>query len=102
KQKAFAEKYPKADKYAARFIELAEKNAKEPFAVDALIWVVEQGGGKSLPRVLELLERDHLSSDKLGKVCQRLSFGNDKQSEGFLRTLAEKSPHIAVQGSALL
>src|SRR5438552_2565114 len=39
-QKVVQEKYPWPDKYASKFLELAEKNPKEPFAEEALIWIV--------------------------------------------------------------
>src|SRR5947209_14670658 len=35
KQKVFAAKYPNAQKYAQRFLDLAEKHPKDPAAVDA-------------------------------------------------------------------
>lgn len=40
RQKAVQEKYPRPDKWASTFLELAEKNPKEPFAEEALIWVM--------------------------------------------------------------
>jgi hypothetical protein len=39
-QKVIQEKYPRPDKWASKFLELAEKNPKEPFAKEALIWIV--------------------------------------------------------------
>src|SRR5262245_31336809 len=85
RQKAFAEHYPKADKYAARFVELAAQNAKEPFAVEALIWVVSGPGrgssAKDDQRAWELLFRDHIGSEKLGAVCQMLTFSFSPTSE---------------------
>jgi hypothetical protein len=39
-QKVVQEKYPWPDKYASRFLELAENNPKEPFAEAALIWIM--------------------------------------------------------------
>jgi hypothetical protein len=40
RQKVIQEKYPRPDKYAAKVLELAEKHPREPFAEDALIWVL--------------------------------------------------------------
>ncbi len=40
RQKVVQEKYPRPDKYASKFLELAEKNPKAPFAEEALIWIV--------------------------------------------------------------
>ena len=39
-QKVVQEKYPWPGKYASKFLELAEKNPKEPFAEEALIWIM--------------------------------------------------------------
>lgn len=39
-QKVVEEKYPWPDKYALKFLVLAEKNPKEPFAEAALIWIM--------------------------------------------------------------
>src|SRR5437879_1861659 len=39
-QKVVQEKYPWPDKYASKFLELAKKNPKAPFAEDALIWIL--------------------------------------------------------------
>src|SRR5207302_2500535 len=41
RDKLFKEKYPSPDKYADRFLKLAEKYKKQPVAGDALIWVLE-------------------------------------------------------------
>src|SRR5207302_9322447 len=39
-QKVVQEKYPWPDKYASKFLELAEKHPKDPVAEAALIWVM--------------------------------------------------------------
>ena len=51
---------------------------------------------------MALLERDHVRSDKLGPVCQRISFGFCKEYETFLRTVLEMNPHKDVQALACL
>src|SRR5205823_4886994 len=40
RQKAIREHGPNLQKFAGRFLELAQKSPKDPVAVDALIWVV--------------------------------------------------------------
>src|SRR5262245_19201743 len=40
RQKVIQEKYPRPGQWAAKFLELAEKNPTEPFAEEALIWIV--------------------------------------------------------------
>jgi hypothetical protein len=39
-QKVVQDKYPWPDKYASKFLALAEKHPKQPFAEDALIWIM--------------------------------------------------------------
>jgi hypothetical protein len=94
-----------------RFVELAEKNPKDPVALGALIEAVAlvnstafPAGGKGSPgsRALALLRRDHVRSDKLGPVCQQVVFGFHKSHETFLRAVLERNPHREVQGLACL
>src|SRR5262249_46178883 len=40
REKAIREKYPGPEKWAGKFLELAEQNPREPFAEEALIWTV--------------------------------------------------------------
>ena len=40
RQKVIEEKYPRPDKWAAKLLELAKNNPEEPFAEEALIWIV--------------------------------------------------------------
>jgi hypothetical protein len=40
RQKVIEEKYPRPGKWAVKFLELAEKNPREPFAEEALIWIM--------------------------------------------------------------
>jgi len=119
RQKVFEEKYPKPEKFAERFLQLAEKNPKDPAAVDALVWVVNNSNTAILPlggtkpdappagkspreRALELLLRDHITSDKLAPFAERLGNGSDKEGEKNLRLLIEKNPSRDVQGTAYL
>src|SRR5262245_19723914 len=98
-----------------KLLELAEKNPKEPWALDALTHVITQeywldnysthpGWGKDSrqARAIAILLRDHVRSDKLGETCKRAQFGFRKECETFLRAVLEKNPHRAVQGEACL
>ena len=105
RDKLYKEKYPDAAKFAARFMELAEKNPKDPAAIDALVWVVTHvSASKDSPRTraLELLGRDYADSDKLGPVCQNLTYSVDKESEQLLRAILEKNSSREVQGQACM
>jgi hypothetical protein len=98
---------------ALKFLELAEKYADDPIALDALTsavwqvnttpWPVELvGEDTARARAFELIQRDHLDSDKLGPLCQRVSWGFCKEYETFLRAVSTKSPHENVRATAYL
>jgi hypothetical protein len=98
KQKLLDEKYPRPDRYAARFLKLAEEHPNDPAAVDALVWVGTRSNPADRQKALDTLLKDHIQSDKLGTVCQTLSYAADGETP--LRAILEKSPHHAVQGTA--
>jgi hypothetical protein len=101
------------NKLAQKFVELAEKDPKGPLALSALMqavwqvnttpWPVEVAGKDSArARAFALLQRDHIRSDKLGPVCQRISVGFCKEYETFLRAVLRRNPHRQIQGLACL
>jgi hypothetical protein len=96
-----------------KFLELAEKHPNDPIALDALMQAVWQVNGTPWPvelvgedsaraRAFELIQRDHIRSDKLGPLCQCVSYGFCKEYETFLRAVLEKNPHREVQALACL
>ncbi len=94
-----------------RFLELAEQHPKDPVAVEALIQTVALANGSAFPtggenspgsRALAILRRDHVTSDKLGPVCQHVVFGFHESHETFLRAVVGSNPHNEVQGIAYL
>jgi len=106
-QKAFQEKYPKKSALAPKFIELAEKNSKDPVALEALLWVVTDNFGppdnsSASAKAIALLIRDHIQSEKLGRACQSMTNGFDADGIKLLRAIVEKNPHKDVQAEASL
>jgi hypothetical protein len=97
---------------AVKFVKLAEMYPNDPIALDALIqavwqvnttWPVELVGEETArPRAFQLILRDHLRSDRLGLLCQRVSYGFSKEYETFLRAVLAKNPHRNVQAMACL
>ena len=98
---------------ALKFIDLAEKYPTDAIALDALMQAVWQVNGTPWPvelvgtddasaRALALLERDHVQSEQLGSVCQRIAFGFREEYEPFLRAVLKKNPHREVQAQACL
>jgi hypothetical protein len=113
RRKFVGQVYKLRNRLALKFVELAEKYPKDPVAEDALIqavwqvngtpWPVELvGRDDALPRAFALLQRDHIRSDKLGPVCERISSGFCREYETFLRAVLEKNPHKNVQALACL
>jgi hypothetical protein len=106
KEKVVKEQQATRNKFAACFLELAEKNANESVALDALLWVVNntssRGFAAERAKAIDLLIRDHIQSNKLGPVCQSLARGFDKKSETLPRAILAKNPHKSVQAEASL
>lgn len=98
---------------APKFVALAEKYPTDPVALDALtkaVWQVNNtpwpvelvGEDTARPRAFELIRRDHIRSDRLGPLCQRISYGFAQEYETFLRAALAESPHEAVRAVACL
>jgi hypothetical protein len=108
KDKVYEEKFPRPEKLAPKFLELAEKNPTDPVAVDALIWVVTNAtrdlSSQDSPRVkaIAVLMRDYLQSDKMAGLCQSLAYGYDKAAADLLRAVLEKNPKAEAQAEACL
>lgn len=100
RQKAF-EKYPRPEAYVGRFLKLAEQHAQDPAAFEALSWIaVNAGHTPEAGKAFANLARNHVTSDKLGRVCQSLVYSSYEGAETMLKTIWEKNPHRAVQGQA--
>jgi hypothetical protein len=98
---------------APKLVALAEKYPKDPIALDALIEAVWQvntvpwpvqlvGRDEARPRAFALLRRDHLRSDRLGPLCERISYGLCAEYEPFLRAVLAENPHKEVRAQACL
>ena len=113
RMKLIARVYRERSRLALEFVDLAERHPADPIAVKALgqaVWQVNTnpwpieivGEDPARARALALLERDHIRSDALGPVCERLSWGFCREYETFLRAVHEKSPHEEVRAQACL
>jgi hypothetical protein len=96
-----------------KFLELAEKYPDDPVALDALVQAVWQVNNTPWPvelvgedtargTALQLIQRNHIRSARLGPLCQRVSYGFCNEYEAFLRAVLEKNPHENVQATACL
>jgi hypothetical protein len=94
-------KRPSPDPFASQMMELAEKNANEAVAFDALAWVVRTGPGtKDAPKALELLLKNHAENPRIARVCQGLSSGQVVDADKLLRAVLEKNADHEAKGMA--
>jgi len=111
-------------KFARRFVKLAEKHPDDPLTLEVLTQAVRVMNGEdsaiqmswvtnkanfpmrikddSTASAMALLLRDHIRSEKLGVVCERMRYGTRKEYETFLHRVMNESPHKDVQGLACL
>jgi hypothetical protein len=111
-------------KFPRRFVELAEKYSKDSIALEALTQTIrvlnsvdsltqtawetnkaafpDESKEDSAEKAITLLLRDHIRSDKLGLVCERMRYGIRKEYAIFLYKVLNASPHKDVQGLACL
>jgi hypothetical protein len=106
KQTIAREKYPNTE-LALKFAALAEKNPKDPVAVDALIWVLTHtephpDTKEARTKAIALLVRDHIQGENVSRICQSLQFTTGKESEAFLRTVLAKNKNKGAQAEACL
>jgi hypothetical protein len=105
--------YKQRGEFAPKFVALAEKYPNDPIALEALSqavwqvnttpWPVEMiGEDPARPKAFAIILRDHIASDKLVPLCQRVSYGFAKEYETFLRAVLEKNPHKTVRAVANL
>lgn len=105
-QSKVQEKRPKPEAVAARLLELAEQNPKDPGVTPvALVHVVTlplygEEGKKLQHLALERLGRDHAASDQLGLIVLRLNYDPSSAAAKFLRAIADKNPEDELKGKA--
>jgi hypothetical protein len=107
-----------------RYAEFAEAHASDPIVLEAALEAIRAlnsedsltrtswelnatdfpvpGEGNPGGRTVALLLRDHLRSEKLVPICQRMSYGMRPEYETFLRRVLEENPNEEVRGVACL
>jgi peroxiredoxin len=102
-KRAFHEKNrPRPDRFAPRFLKLAEAHPGADVALDALLWIVanwaHDAPGK---RAIEILMKHHVEHEKMRELdCRSLTYGSRDLAERFLRALVARSPYREVRGRA--
>jgi hypothetical protein len=105
--KVFDEVYPKPEKLAPKFLELAEKSPQDPVAFEALTWIVVNcvRSPARIParaKAVALLSQDHARSEKLGPMCQSLANGYDDETAILLTAILDENPKKDVRAEACL
>lgn len=94
-----AKKAPKPAEFAVKFLEIAEKNPKDPVAVDALVWVLNTGPNTAQGRkAVKMLVDDYPTSEKIGQAV--LQIAQQPDAEKSLRTILDKNQNHQVRGIA--
>lgn len=92
---------PTPDVFAQRFLSIVEDHPSAPAAVDALAWVCANvRSGVHHDHALKQLLDQHVESEKLAAVCQRLQFSQSTHAEAFLRAVLQKNSHNEVKAQA--
>lgn len=106
KEKVIARYKAMVKRIASRCLDLADKNPKDPAALEALLWVLsnQAPGGVSpeVDRAIDLLARDHAQGARLPKLLQALANIGSPKVEALLRAVLEKNPKRDVQAAACL
>jgi hypothetical protein len=100
-------------KLLPRFLELVEKNPRDPIALDCLVLILTQEiwlenntkfsarkQDSAQEKAIAILLRDHVESDKISEACRRMTYGFSKECETALRTILAKNPHKDIQAQA--
>jgi hypothetical protein len=103
REKLVREKYPNSATYARRCLEIAESAPQDAAAVDALIWIVQNGRATTeLNQAIDRLATSHAGDRKLGEIAPRLAYSLSPSAETLLRAIVEKNPDREVKGRACL
>ena len=101
RREVIKEKNPKPDEFAARFLKLAEDNAKDAVGLDAAAWLVQNvGSGAESQKAVKILIANHVENPKIGPVCLPLLYSGSPEAEKFVRAVLEKNPTKEAQGLA--
>ena len=85
--------------YADLLFQIAEENANDSAAVEALVWAYRNG---RLVKAKAVLVRDHLLNPKIGPLCLALRHENDTDTLKALKKVVAENPSKEAQAQAAL
>lgn len=92
--------FEEVQKIPGKIQEIVEKNVKEPFAFDALLWLLQNGGDPD--KTVGILAKDFVANPRIGSACEVLADYPVDGVEKLLRGVMEKNPDRTAQGIATL
>ncbi len=103
KEKALAAARRGPEGFAARFLELAQKHPKDPAALDALLWVVQnKPASPEADRAVDMIARDHVRDAKVQNLLPLLVRMPMPANEKLIRAVLAKSDDKNAKGKATL
>jgi hypothetical protein len=100
KEKATATSLDRRASIARKVMAIAEENPNDLATVDAVILAFQTTRlGPEKQKALDLILKDHVTSDKLAAICPSLAFMTPDGDKA-LRVILEKNPHRNVKGNA--
>src|SRR5262249_28836018 len=85
----------------AKMLELADKNPKDPIAIDALVFVMQRASKREdQQKAFKTLSTEHLESPNIGAACAY--FLHMPDGEKLVKAVIEKNQHPQAQGQARL
>jgi len=99
RSKVIKEKNPQYGKYASQMLEIADRNPKDPVAVDACVWVVLKGMHHPMAWAVLTANAD---SNKLRDACQSARFAPPPLAEKFFRAVLDRNPDRTTKATACL
>ena len=88
-------------RFIERFRDLARSAPGDPAAIDALVWISDNGTGRASEEARATLASDYLASARLLPVFRCLEHeSGSRGAEALLRLAASQSPHRDVRGRA--
>lgn len=103
RKKLVEEKAPKPEKFAARILEFADKNAKTESAARALGWIVEQAGHTPMGKqAIEKLGKEYIDSKAIGDVCESIAGQGTPDAEKLLARILSENKNKSAQACACI
>jgi hypothetical protein len=101
--KLVQEKYPQPKSYVRRFLEIAESAPQDAAAVDALIWIVQNGrSGPEVNKAIDQLATSHAENQRLGEIAPNLVYSLSPSAEKLLQAIVAKNSNRDAKGRACL